>query len=83
MTILFLTILKHQKQELNHFVFYTRWTYIHSCIWYKPIKDLCKQHNLDFKNQNFVEFINQMRDNFIKAQSDGEKIADLDRKNII
>ena len=34
------------------------------CNW-KIIKHLCEKHNIEFKNQLFVQFIRQLQDNFM------------------
>ena len=48
---------------------------------WKRIKELCTIHNIEFKNQTFVQFIKQLRDNFIKEQSDRNNFSTIDRKN--
>jgi len=48
---------------------------------WKRIKELCAIHNIEFKNQTFVQFIKQLRDNFINEQSNRNNFSSIDRKN--
>ena len=49
---------------------------------WKRIKELCQQYSINFKNQTFVQFIKQLRDNFINEQSDRNNFSTIDRKKL-
>ena len=83
--------IKSNKTKINYFELNLNgYSYLFSndpndlkkCNW-KIIKELCNQHNIEFKNQSFVKFIKQLRDNFMLKKSERKTITEETRKNII
>ena len=51
-------------------------------ITWKRIRELCKQHNIMFKNQTFVHFISELRNQFMNKQSKRITLNDEIKNNI-
>ena len=52
-------------------------------ITYKQVKYLCEQNNIEFKNQTYMQFIKQMKDNFFNAKMGRIKRTKEEREQIL
>jgi 5-methylcytosine-specific restriction enzyme A len=52
-------------------------------ITYKQVKYLCEQNDIEFKNQTYMQFVKQMKDNFFNAKMGRIKRTKEEREEIL